>query len=468
MIDKEPMGEEPITPKDNPEELESISIPDETDEIGAEPSSEETGDGTEISKDSDEACESSTDIAEAVRKADRESSFTLLAAILSGASLAVLCLLMLFITLGTILNDQKLIVQLQVSGSNAQTSYADDSEMLEDFLNSVVEISAEKATSSGGGTGIIVSENGYIVTNYHVVKNASSIYVRLYGDSDNIEAKLVGFSADDDIAVIKIEKAGLRPATFVRDCAECRLGERVYAVGAPESSDYSWTVTQGIISYVNREVKIYDESGKELEKKMRVIQTDAPVNHGNSGGPLINRRGEVVGIVSIKLESYIQKNGELKVLDGLGFALPSDGVLPLIEAIIETGSAKDVDSTITSGRPLTGIEAYCDVEEGKWYEITEGKAKTVDEKYAKAHPDATFFASEEGICVISVGNGSDADGKLLPQDVITAIDGKRIYNSRQLSTFINDLHGGDEIEITYLRDGKTATVTVTVTEAPVK
>ena len=156
------------------------------------------------------------------------------------------------------------------------------------------------------------------------------------------------------------------------------------------------------------------------------------------------------------------------MLDGLGFALPSDGVLPLIEAIIETGSAKGVDSTITSGRPLTGIDAYSDVEAGKWYEIAEGKAKTVDEKYAKSHPDTTFFASEEGICVISVVKDSDAYGKLLPQDIITAIDGKRVYNSRQLSTFINDLHGGDEIEITYLRDGKTASVTVTVTEAPVK
>ncbi len=464
MTDKESFGEEII----NPEESDGLHGEETAagDESVAEPEAtaeSEVAEESAISDAPDEIYFEKTEGGEAVKPV---GNYMPLAAVLSCAAILSLCALMLFITLGAMINDHREAVYLQVSGYNPQVSYSDDSEMIGEFLNSVVVIGAERKTGSSGGTGVIISEDGYIVTNYHVVQNATNIYVTLYGDDGAFKAELIGHSEVDDIAVIKIEKKGLRPATFVQNCADCRLGERVYAIGAPEGSDYGWTVSQGIISSVNRELKMYS-STKELEKKMRVIQTDTAVNHGNSGGPLINSRGEVIGIVTAKLESYIQKNGELKVIDGLGFALPSDGVLPILVAIIEDGSADGIKSTISSGRPLMGI--ICNnVTKGKYYSISSGKLEVVDKAYADKNPHSSFYAEEDGICVISTNQGLDADGKLLAGDVITKINGKRVYTAEQLTSFINDLHGGDKVEITYLRGGKTYTVTVTLTEAPIK
>ena len=465
MTDKEPFGEEII----NPEESDGLHGEETAsgDESVAEPEAtaeSEVAEESAISDAPDEIYFEKTEGGEAVKPT---SNYMPLAAVLSCAAILSLCALMLFITLGAMINDQREAVYLQVSGYNPQVSYSDDSEMIGEFLNSVVVIGVEKKSGSGGGSGIIISENGYIVTNYHVVQNATNIYVTLYGDDGAFKAELVGHSEVDDIAVLKIDKNGLRPATFVQNCSDCRLGERVYAIGAPEGSDYGWTVSQGIISSVNRELKIYNSSTRELEKKTRVIQTDTAVNHGNSGGPLINARGEVVGIVTAKLESYIQKNGELKVIDGLGFALPSDGVLPIVEAIIETGSADGIESTISSGRPLMGISCN-NVTKGKYYSIESGKLQAVDKAHADKNPHSTFYADEDGVCVISTTQGLDADGKLLAGDVITNINGKRVYTADQLISFINDLHDGDQIEITYLRGGKTYTVTITLTEAPIK
>ena len=253
----------------------------------------------------------------------KESSFSA-AAILSALSILVLLTLTVGLMLGLIPiggGGNGDVSYIQIAGNNSQTNYSDDSAMIEDFLNSVVIVSIEQATGTGTGTGVILTEDGYIVTNYHVVEGATNIYVKLYGTNQNIKAKLVAYMEHDDIAVIKIDKTGLRRATFVADNSTCRVGERVYAIGAPEGTDYGWSVSQGIISCVNRDLKIYDSEGT-MEKKLRTIQTDAPVNHGNSGGPLINSRGEVVGIVTMKLASHYTASGELNVIENMGFALP--------------------------------------------------------------------------------------------------------------------------------------------------
>ena len=346
--------------------------------------------------------------------------------------------------------DETEVVQVQVNSSNSQVTYTDDTEMLSHFLNSVVVVSTERESGSGVGSGVILSENGYIITNHHVIEDAVSVYVKLYGEKDYVKATIVGYSENDDVAVLKIDKKGLRAATFVSDCSTCLIGERVYAIGSPEGTDYSWTVTQGIISSVNRYLKMYDDQGT-LEKKMRVIQTDASVNPGNSGGPLINSRGEVVGIITMKLLDSA----------GMGFALPSDGVLELATAIIEKGSADHIDSTIASGRPLMGITCVS-VQKDKWY-------KTNSTGIEEVTPNSlnSFHTEEDGVYVMSTSAGMDAHGKLMAGDIITEINGTRIYTQYQLMSVLNDLSGGDSVTITYYRGGEYFEISITLKEAPI-
>ena len=225
------------------------------------------------------------------------------------------------------------------------------------------------------------------------------------------------------------------------------LGERVYAIGSPEGTDYSWTVTQGIISSVNRDLKLYDNDGV-LEKKMRVIQTDAAVNPGNSGGPIINSRGEVVGIVTLKLTDSA----------GMGFALPSDGVLLLVEEIIKSGNADNVTSTIASGRPLMGILCVS-VQKGVWYKNTNEGIEQVTESYANANPSTTFYADEDGVYVKSTSQGMDAHGKLQSGDIITAVNGMRMYTIYDVINQINRYRTGETVTVTFYRQGANGSYT---------
>ena len=198
-----------------------------------------------------------------------------------------------------------------------------DANVLEEFLYSVVIVKGTDITGTSTGTGVIFSSNGYIITNYHVIEGCDTISVELYGEATARKATVVGFHAEDDVAVIKIDRNDLRPATFA-DSDAVRYGEKVYAIGTPEGTDFGWSVTQGIVSSPRRELMIYDSEGI-LEKKISVVQTDASVNHGNSGGPIINVRGEVVGIVTLR-----HSKGT-----GMGFALPADKALAEAVKIID-------------------------------------------------------------------------------------------------------------------------------------
>lgn len=331
----------------------------------------------------------------------------------------------------------------------------DDSQIIAEAMESVVVVSVDTETSGGTGSGIILSANGYIVTNYHVVEGATAIYVQLYGSSSNIKAELIGYSEHDDVAVIKINKTGLRPATFLSDCSNCKAGQRVYAIGSPKGTDYSYSVTTGIISAVNRNVKIYD--GSTLKKKMRMIQTDAAVNPGNSGGALINAAGQVVGIVTLKLDG----------VDGMGFALPSDGVLPIVNAIIENGNADGVKSTIASGRPLMGVTCVS-VQKNTWYVNTDSGIAAVTDEYAEANPEAVFKSDEDGVYVKGTSEGMDAHGKLFDGDVITKIGSTRVYTAEQLISVLNNLYGGDTVTLTVYRGGEYITVNIALKEAPIE
>ncbi|MBE6583774.1 MAG: trypsin-like serine protease [Ruminococcaceae bacterium] len=375
---------------------------------------------------------------------------------LSGCAVILLISLALLGALGLFPTQKAIdreVVYIGVSSpdSSEPPESATSSDMLEDFINSVVIIKAETAGGTSVGTGIILTENGYIVTNHHVIENATDIYVWLYGNDTPEKASLIGHKEMDDIAVIKIDKTGLRRATFAKS-DECRLGERVYAIGTPEGDEFGWSITSGIISCSDREIKLYNNDGT-LQKKMHVVQTDASVNPGNSGGPLINSRGEVVGIITLKLSNSA----------GMGFAIPSDGALIDIEAIIEHGHANDVDAGISIGRPLIGITGV-GVKESTWYESYElggvMSIREVTEDYATKHPSTTFYSAVAGVYVSATSDGLDAKNKLQKGDIITKVNNIEVSNIYAVMNIINEFNGGEEVSVTFHRNGEYFTVTI--------
>lgn len=388
-------------------------------------------------------------------KEKRAISPASIACVLSACSIILLVALCVSLLLNLIPLDGNRVVYLQVADGNSSIASGDASpETLESFMNSVVIISAATPTGDSIGTGIILSDDGYIVTNYHVIENSTATSVFFYDDrSTPVSSTLIGYSEIDDIAVIKVKKSGLQEATFASS-ASCKVGERVYAVGTPEGIEFGWSVTHGIISSNNRELKMYDNEGI-LEKKMYVLQTDAPVNPGNSGGPLINANGQVLGIITLKLSNSA----------GMGFALPSDGALELIDAIIKYGNADSVNSSITKGRPLMGITGV-GVKGKTWYtNIIQGSTTAIDdvtEEYAKAHPDTCFYAPIDGVYVSAVTNGLDAANHLKIGDVITEINGTVVKDIYDVMAIINELNGGDKITVKYYRNGEYYTAEITL------
>lgn len=305
---------------------------------------------------------------------------------------------------------------------------------------SVVVIEVKTPSGGGTGTGIILTEDGYIATNHHVIEDATEVRVTFY-DGTAVRAEVTGSSEMDDLAVIKVARTGLPPATFAHS-EDCYVGETVYAIGTPAGPEFAWTTTRGIISYKDREVKIYDDFDGSLQKKLRLIQTDANVNPGNSGGPLVNTKGEVVGVVSMKLsEGY----------EGMGFAIPSDGAVEILEAIMKDGHADNINSSISHKRPMLGILCIA-VEEGKYYvrdgnrlpEITEDMLDRYD-KSEIIHPAVS------GVLVMGITEGMDAVGKLQPGDIITAVQGIETLTGDALSGVINDYYAGDTVTLTVYR-----------------
>lgn len=325
------------------------------------------------------------------------------------------------------------------------------SSLLENFLNSVVLIQARNADGISTGTGVIYNSDGYIITNHHVIEDAETVTVQLYGEKLAVKAEIVGYKAEDDVAVIKIEKDGLRPASFAKS-SSVRYGDKVYAVGNPQGAQFGWSITEGMVSSPNRQLMFYDDRGI-LEKKMNVVQIDAPVNPGNSGGPIINSYGEVIGIVTFK-----RTDGE-----GMGFALPVDGVLTNANAIIESGSADHVNAGITMPRPLIGITGV-GVRGGTYYtfveENGESRIEEVSEAYAKANPDTTFYAAVSGVYISVVSESSDAAKYLRVGDVQTEINGKPVADIYDVMDIINAYNGGDTVFVTYYRNGEYNTVEI--------
>lgn len=289
------------------------------------------------------------------------------------------------------------------------------------------------STYSATGTGVVITDNGYIVTNAHVIYDsehgageAESVSVIL-SDDKNYDAEIIGYDTDCDIAVLKIKAEGLTAAEF-GDSDSLRLGESVIAIGNPLGFDLMDTVTGGMISGLNRNITIND-------KAMTLIQTDAAINSGNSGGPLINKYGQVIGINSSKMSSTY--SGEASI-EGIGFAIPSNAVSSIVDDIMKYG--------YVTGKPQFGISCQ---------DVTE----TISQMYG--------FPVGAYVTAVSEDSAADKAG-LQKGDVITAIDGEEIKTTEELNAQKNLHSAGDKVELTIVRNGEEQKIKVTLDEASSK
>ena len=280
----------------------------------------------------------------------------------------------------------------------------------------------QRQVESGAGSGVIISDDGYILTCAHVVDGASNVTVTV-GDTD-YTATVVGSDTASDVAVLKIDAEGLTPAV-VGDSDALAVGEHVVAVGNP-LGNLSGTVTDGIISALNRDVSIQSNDGSVLN--LTLIQTNASISPGNSGGGLFNMAGELVGVVNAKSED--------SGAEGLGFAIPINTAISIAQDLLENG--------YVSGRPYLGI-TYVAV---------------TDESTAQQLGVNTY-----GIYVVDVVSGSGADkAGLQPGDRIVSIDGSEIASRDDVTAIIDQHTAGDTISITVARDGQMVTVSATLGE----
>lgn len=286
--------------------------------------------------------------------------------------------------------------------------------------DSILEAKATENLSLGTGT--IVSDNGYIVTNWHVSGNKySSCYVTLE-DGSVYNGSTVWADSNLDLAIVKISANGLKYLEL-GDSDNIKLGESVYAIGNPIGVEFQRTVTSGIVSGLNRTIKLEEENTASYMEGL--IQTDASINQGNSGGPLINTVGEILGINSVKIASA----------EGIGFAVPINIIKPIIESLTETGNFEEA---------YLGIFAYDK-------EVT---------RYLENNPD---FAN--GIYVVKImSDGPIAKTNMKMGDVITKIDGNAINRMSELRNYIYRKNAGDKIQITYTRNNKEYQIEVTLSK----
>jgi serine protease Do len=289
-------------------------------------------------------------------------------------------------------------------------------EVYEKMLPSVVTVAARQSSSTASiGTGVILTKDGYILTNAHVIEGGNDCTVIL-DTGDSYDAGLVGYDEGRDVAVLKIDASDLTPADIC-DSGSLSVGEKAYAIGNPLGLELRGTLTDGIISAINRDVNVNGRT-------MTLIQTNAALNPGNSGGPLINSKGQVVGINTIKMGSSSY------TVEGIGFAIPSSEFVYLVNQILEYGYAL----------PETKI----------------GITVT----------PAELDGGKQGLLVYSVETGSCADAAGIRQgDVITAADGRELSSSSELLELRRKHAPGDTMTFTVLRGKETLEISVTLDAA---
>lgn len=285
---------------------------------------------------------------------------------------------------------------------------------------SVVCVVIKAASGEGVGSGVIMSSDGYIATNAHVVEGATSVSVVL-NDGSKKDAKIIGYDERTDLAVIKIDATGLSKATF-GDSDKTVVGEEVLAIGNPYGLELSNTVTNGIISAVRKDILLDNQ-------RMSLLQTNAQINPGNSGGPLVNMYGQVIGITSLKI---MASNGTTS--EGLGFAIPINTAKPILEELINNG--------YVTNRPMIGITG-----------------NYIDE--ASAAP----FGYPTGIFVQAVDKTSDAAKKgIKAGDIITKINNKDIKSMDEFMSEKEKYGVGDSITLTVYSAGVTRNVKIILVE----
>ena len=295
------------------------------------------------------------------------------------------------------------------------------SEIYKKVSPSVVMILADGEGGTGLGTVIIMSEDGYIITNAHVIHNATKITIIMNDNTVSYEAAVRGRDNNSDIAVLKVDANGLTPAVF-GDSDKVEVGDPVVSIGNPYSVQYAQTVTDGIISGIRQGVYVNN-------RKLDLLQTNAQLNPGNSGGPLINEYGQVIGINNSKIMS-----DGVATYEGMGFAIPMTQAKVIIDELIATGKVE--------GQPIIGVTV----------------AQVTQE-----------MAEQEGVVpgarVVSIDTSSDAYSRgMRLGDIITQINGKTFEDVDDFVEEKNRFKIGDQISLTYWREGKTYEIQVRLME----
>ena len=281
----------------------------------------------------------------------------------------------------------------------------------------------QQTTSAASGSGFILTADGYIVTNYHVIQNANSVTVSTYGGA-SYNAKIVGYDESNDLAVLKIEATGLSPVVL-GSSEKLNVGDTVLAIGNP-LGELTFSLTTGVVSALNREVTF---SGGTV---MDLLQTDCAINSGNSGGALFNLYGEVVGITNAK---YSGSSSSGASIDNIAFAIPIDSVRAIVESIIEKGYY---------AKPVIGVS------------VTD-----VDENSRQLGIPAGAWVKE-----VTAGGAAEAAG-IQANDVITAINGTEISGVSDLKRILAKASAGDELSLVIWRKNQSLTLTVVGREAKV-
>ena len=276
-----------------------------------------------------------------------------------------------------------------------------------------------QSTSAASGSGFIISDDGYILTNYHVIEDSNSISVSMY-NGDSYDATLIGYDESNDIAVLKIEAEGLAPV-ILGDSDNLNVGDSVVAIGNP-LGELTFTLTSGAISAKDREVTFSNNMS------MNLLQTDCAINSGNSGGALFNLYGEVIGVTNAK---YSTSSSSSASIDNIGFAIPINSIMNIVESIIEKGYIS---------KPYIGISVLDVSAETQAYGIPAG---------------AAIQAVSE--------DGPAAQAGLQKGDVITAVGGKTM-TSKELVSYIGEASVGQEMVFSIYRQGEELEITVYVGE----
>lgn len=320
-------------------------------------------------------------------------------------------------------------VAVRLSQNETKKEEQNITEVLESITKSVVGISKIKnkgnsiflnnsASDLGLGTGMIVSENGYILTNWHVAGNKySNCYITLE-NGKSYNGSVVWADSDLDLAIVKINATGLQYLNL-GDSDNVKLGQTTYAIGNPIGVEFQRTVTSGIISGVNRTIKIEEKNNESYMEDL--LQTDATINPGNSGGPLINTNGEVIGINTVKINEA----------EGIGFAVPINIVKPIIESFVTNGNFEEA---------YLGIFAY-------------------DKNVVPYLETGIEFNS--GIYVAQINKDGPANtSSLKVGDIITKIDNIDINKMSELRKYIYSKKAGDEVNLSILRNKKTYSIKI--------